>query len=105
MGRKTMQVDWVANYLRKHGSITQSEFDTFYGVNGNSSLSARIGELRGAGWNIGKANGVYTLISEPLPFLQPPPADNVQIPRSDLESIHKQIADLQSRLFDVLAAN
>ena len=104
MGNKTKQVDWVANYLRRHGSITQPELDAFYGANGNSSLSARIGELRGAGWNISKADGVYTLVSEPLPF--PPPPDNtVQIARSDLDLIRNQIADLQLRLSDILTTN
>ena len=104
MGNKTKQVDWVANYLRRHGSITQPELDAFYGANGNSSLSARIGELRGAGWNISKADGVYTLVSEPLPF-PPPPVNTVQIARSDLELIQQQMSELQSRLFDILANN
>lgn len=102
MRNKSKQVDWVADYLRLHGRITQREFDTFYGANGDSSLSARIGELRGAGWVISKVEDEYFLVSEPSQPHQLPLINAVQVPRPDLEKIQMHLADLQLMLFDIL---
>jgi hypothetical protein len=61
------QTAWVAKYLEIRGSITQYEFKTLYSPAGDSSLSARISELRGYGWIIKKNGERFFLISSPIP--------------------------------------
>lgn len=57
-------IEWIASYLQFNREITVWQAQVLRGM-AESTLSARVSEMRRLGWDIECVSGVYILISAP----------------------------------------